>query len=161
MTQKLFLSLFSIFLFLNGYAKNREIMPLDKEWLFQKKDITEPIQIYTSWDTVNIPHDWAINGPFDLNQDMQFVQVIEDGDKEAKLRTGRTGALPATGMGQYRKELFLPVEKSTQRVYIEFDGVMSNAKIYLNGEYIGERPYGYSSFSFDLPSISGSVLKCF
>ena len=150
MTQKLFLSLFSIFLFLNGYAKNREIMPLDKEWLFQKKDITEPIQIYTSWDTVNIPHDWAINGPFDLNQDMQFVQVIEDGDKEAKLRTGRTGALPATGMGQYRKELFLPVEKSTQRVYIEFDGVMSNAKIYLNGEYIGERPYGYSSFSFDL-----------
>ena len=90
MTQKLFLSLFSIFLFLNGYAKNREIMPLDKEWLFQKKDITEPIQIYTSWDTVNIPHDWAINGPFDLNQDMQFVQVIEDGDKEAKLRTGRT-----------------------------------------------------------------------
>ena len=82
MTQKLFLSLFSIFLFLNGYAKNREIMPLDKEWLFQKKDITEPIQIYTSWDTVNIPHDWAINGPFDLNQDMQFVQVIEDGDKK-------------------------------------------------------------------------------
>ena len=106
MTQKLFLSLFSIFLFLNGYAKNREIMPLDKEWLFQKKDITEPIQIYTSWDTVNIPHDWAINGPFDLNQDMQFVQVIEDGDKEAKLRTGRTGALPATGMGQYRKNYF-------------------------------------------------------
>ena len=46
MTQKLFLSLFSIFLFLNGYAKNREIMPLDKEWLFQKKDITEPIQIF-------------------------------------------------------------------------------------------------------------------
>lgn len=74
--------------------------------VISKKDITEPIQIYTSWDTVNIPHDWAINGPFDLNQDMQFVQVIEDGDKEAKLRTGRTGALPATRRDNIGKNYF-------------------------------------------------------
>ena len=71
-----------------------------------------------SWSDVEVPHDWAIAGPFNLNQDMQFVKVIEDGDKEARLRTGRTGALPATGIGWYRRLLHLPADYSGQRVYI-------------------------------------------
>lgn len=134
-------------------AQNRIVKQLDRDWRFINKDIRTGSQTGlddSSWDYVRIPHDWAIAGPFDLNQDMQFVKVIEDGDKEAKLRTGRTGALPATGIGWYRRILRLPSGNAGQRVYIEFDGVMSNAQVYLNGKYIGGRPYGYSSFSLDL-----------
>ncbi len=151
MIKKIFFLSLLIFLFTEGIAKGREIILLEKGWLFQKQDPRFGVsETCLPWDTVNIPHDWAISGPFDLNQDMQLVQVIEDGDKEARLRTGRTGALPTTGIGIYKKEIFLPENESPQKIFIEFDGVMSHAKVYLNGAYIGERPYGYSSFSFDL-----------
>lgn len=134
-------------------AQNRVVKQLDRDWMFINKDVRTGYDTGlddTSWTQVCVPHDWAISGPFDLNQDMQFVKVIEDGDKEAKLRTGRTGALPATGVGWYRRVVSLPSDYAGHRVYIEFDGVMSNARIYLNGKYIGNRPYGYSSFSLDL-----------
>lgn len=134
-------------------AQNRTIIQLDKDWHFINKDVVAGPDTALNdkdWDIVQVPHDWAIKGPFDLNQDMQFVKVIEDGDKDAKLRTGRTGALPATGVGWYRRVLSLSPEYAGHRVYIEFDGVMSNAQVYLNGRLIGHRPYGYSSFSLDL-----------
>lgn len=131
----------------------REVQLLDKDWRFLNSDIalTNINQIDdTSWQTVTVPHDWAIAGPFDMTIDMQEVRVIEDGDRGAKLRTGRTGALPCFGIGWYRK--VLPVSKSDEgkRIFVEFDGAMSRSKIYLNGVYIGEWPYGYSSFSFEL-----------
>ncbi len=150
--KKIFLLPFLAMGLFAGYAGEREIIPLETDWQFQKRDMNLPDSVWNllPWKMVRVPHDWAIEGPFDLNQDMQYVQVIEDGDKEAKLRTGRTGALPATGVGWYRREIFLPESDSPRRIYVEFDGVMSNAKVYLNGEYVGERPYGYSSFSFDL-----------
>lgn len=135
------------------WGKDRTVQHLDKDWKFIRSEISSGYDVNLDdglWSDVQVPHDWAIEGPFNLNQDMQFVKVIEDGDKEARLRTGRTGALPATGIGWYRRLLHLPVECSGQRVYIEFDGVMSNAQVYLNGKLIGQRPYGYSSFSFDL-----------
>lgn len=131
----------------------REVVLLDQGWLFLQKEVKNgesPLLNDSEWSKVKVPHDWAINGNFDMNIDMQSVQVVEDGEKSAKLRTGRTGALPCFGVGWYRK--VLPVTKSDvgKRVFIEFDGAMSRAKVYLNGEYIGEWPYGYSSFSFEL-----------
>jgi beta-galactosidase len=134
-------------------AQQREVQLLDTGWRFINHDIALA-DIYqiddSSWQTVSVPHDWAIAGPFDMTIDLQAVQVMEDGDKKVKLRTGRTGALPCFGIGWYRK--VLPVSKMDEGklVDVEFDGAMSRAKVYLNGAYIGEWPYGYSSFSFEL-----------
>ena len=84
------------------------------------------------WDEVRLPHDWAIAGPFD-----------------PKLNP-HTGALPFFGTGWYRKKFALPANARGRYFSIEFDGAMANAHVWLNGEHLGERPYGYSSFGFDL-----------
>ena len=134
-------------------AQKREVQLLDTGWRFVNGDIpmTNLNQVDdSSWKTVTVPHDWAIAGPFDMTIDMQKVTVIEDGDRGAKLRTGRTGALPCFGIGWYRKALTISKSDEGKRVFVEFDGAMSRSKVYLNGVYVGEWPYGYSSFSFEL-----------
>ena len=151
--KKSFIIVFLICITFQTKAQKREVQLLDTGWRFLNKEIpmTNINQVDdSSWQTVTIPHDWAIAGPFDMTIDMQKVTVIEDGDRGAKLRTGRTGALPCFGIGWYRK--VLPISKADEgkRVFVEFDGAMSRSKIYLNGVYVGEWPYGYSSFSFEL-----------
>lgn len=151
--KKIIIIVFLVGITFQAKAQKREIQLLDIGWLFINHDIplSNLNQIdNSSWQTVSVPHDWAITGPFDMTIDMQAVQVLEDGDKKAKLRTGRTGALPCFGIGWYRK--VLPVSKTDEgkRIFVEFDGAMSRSKVYLNGVYIGEWPYGYSSFSFEL-----------
>jgi beta-galactosidase len=134
-------------------AQKREVQLLDTGWRFLNKEIptTNSNQVDdSSWQTVTVPHDWAIAGPFDMTIDMQQVRVIEDGDRGAKLRTGRTGALPCFGIGWYRKALSISKSDEGKRIFVEFDGAMSRSKVYLNGVYVGEWPYGYSSFSFEL-----------
>jgi beta-galactosidase len=84
------------------------------------------------WQEVRLPHDWAIDGPFD-----------------SKLNP-HTGALPISGTGWYRKSFTLPASLEGRYFTIEFDGVMSNAKVWLNGQELGGRPYGYSSFALEL-----------
>ena len=140
---------------MNLYSQNetRKTILLDENWKFSMGEIKNASLLSlndSAWETVSVPHDWAIRKPFDLNMDMQWVQVKEDGEKEPKLRTGRTGALPIFGIGWYRKTIEIPVSDAGKRVFVEFDGAMSQAKIYCNGEYVGEWPYGYSSFSFEL-----------
>lgn len=107
----------------------------------------------SSWEDVIVPHDWAIDKPFDMRIDMQSVQVLEDGDKAPKMRTGRTGALPAFGIGYYRTYIDSNENMKGKRISIEFDGAMSLSKVYLNGKYVGEWPYGYSSFAFDVTDL--------
>jgi beta-galactosidase len=134
-------------------AQKREVQLLDTGWRFLNKEIptTNVNQVDdSSWQIVTVPHDWAIAGPFDMTIDMQKVTVIEDGDRGAKLRTGRTGALPCFGIGWYRKALTISKSDEGKRIFVEFDGAMSRSKVYLNGIYVGEWPYGYSSFSFEL-----------
>jgi len=133
--------------------ENRKTILLDSDWKFSLGDLKNApfLNINDStWETVSVPHDWAIRKPFDLNQDMQWVQVKEDGDNESKLRTGRTGGLPVFGIGWYRKTFEISESDKGKRLFIEFDGAMSEAKVYFNGELVGEWPYGYSSFSFEL-----------
>lgn len=130
----------------------REVFLLE-QWKFMlaglPDSVASPAYDDSHWQSVRVPHDWAIDQPFDMGIDMQLVEVKEDGENVARLRTGRTGALPAFGIGWYR--IALPARKSKEdRVSVEFDGAMSLARIYLNGNYIGECPYGYSSFAFDL-----------
>ena len=86
----------------------------------------------SSWRSVRLPHDWAIEGPFD-----------------PKLNP-HTGALPVFGTGWYRKSFALPAGAKAKYFSIEFDGAMSNSKVWLNGHELGGRPYGYIGFSLDL-----------
>jgi len=144
-----------LFVSFNLFSQNetRKTILLDEDWKFSLGEIKNASQLNlndSAWETVSVPHDWAIRKPFDLNMDMQWVQVKEDGEKEPKLRTGRTGALPIFGIGWYRKMLEIPNSDAGKKVFVEFDGAMSEAKVYCNGQFVGEWPYGYSSFSFDL-----------
>ncbi|GAB1855911.1 beta-galactosidase GalB [Flavobacteriaceae bacterium MHTCC 0001] len=101
-----------------------------------------------TWESITIPHDWAAEGKFDFANDIQLTQVIQDGERKAKFRCGRSGALPYTGIGWYRTHFDV---KDTNKVYdLLFDGAMSHAKVYVNGQYVGNRPNGYVSFYFDI-----------
>lgn len=123
-----------------------------RDWHFNLGDATDAKNENfdcSRWEKVRIPHDWAIDKPFDMNIDIQYAKVEADGDKTYKLRTGRTGALPCFGVGWYRTSFELDKEEAQKRVFLEFDGAMSLAKIYINSELAGERPYGYSSFCVD------------
>ena len=114
----------------------RTILPLDRAWLFNKGDATGADQAAfadTTWRKVNLPHDWAIEGPFD----------------SAAATTGR-GAYVPSGIGWYRNHFTLPATvTSGKQVYLEFDGVMGNSTVYINGTQLGNHPYGYVSFRFD------------
>ena len=136
-------------------AQERSVLLLDRDWKFKNSEVEQgakPSYDDSSWEKVRVPHDWAILGNFDMNLDTQMVQVVEDGEKVPRLRTGRTGALPMFGVGWYRKVLPVTSADRNKRIFIEFDGAMSLAKVYLNGNFVGEWPYGYASFSFDLTS---------
>jgi beta-galactosidase len=111
-------------------------VPLDLNWLFNKGDATGADQSAfadAAWRKVNLPHDWSVEGPFD----------------QAAPMTGRGGYL-ASGIGWYRNHFTLPATvTSGKQVYIEFDGVMGNSTVYLNGTQLGNHPYGYVSFRYD------------
>ena len=115
----------------------RIIMPLDRNWLFNKGDATGADQAAfadSGWRPVSVPHDWAIEGPFDQNA----------------ATTGRGGYVPS-GIGWYRTHFTLPASvTSDKQVFIEFDGVMGNSTAYINGTQLGNHPYGYVSFRYDM-----------
>lgn len=128
----------------------RSSITLEKGWRFMKGEqanASDPLFDDSKWETVVVPHDWAITGPFDRNNDLQDVAIVQDMEKKASLKTGRTGGLPYMGVGWYRTTFkTLPHKK----VELLFDGAMSEAKIYVNGKEVGEWPYGYNSFHFDV-----------
>jgi beta-galactosidase len=147
-----------LFLLVSGsmvYAQNRTVKELDS-WKFTRGEqatAQEPGFDDSGWQTVTIPHDWAIYGPFDKEIDKQTVQIVQNNEETASEKTGRTGALPFTGVGWYRTGLNLPEYTGTQQVLIAFDGAMSNAVVYVNGQKAGNRPYGYSYFYFDITGL--------
>ena len=114
------------------------------------QDGEKPETETVDWESVDVPHDWAISGEFDMKNDVVVDMVIEDGEKVEKRRTGRTGGLPHVGIGWYRNVLDIPSKWKHKNISVEFDGAMSHAQVFLNGEFVGEWPYGYSSFGFEL-----------
>lgn len=139
--------------FLSVFPSFSRDYTLLEKWKFRSGECPDALSSDfddSSWENVIVPHDWAIGKPFDMRIDMQSVQVLEDGDKAPKMRTGRTGALPAFGVGYYRTYIDSEEYMRGKRISIEFDGAMSLSKVYLNGKYVGEWPYGYSSFAFDV-----------
>lgn len=86
----------------------------------------------SSWQRVDLPHDWAIAGP--------FCWDVE----------GEVGKLPWRGIGWYCKDVNVSESDRGKNIFLEFDGIMANSEVYLNGTKVGGRPYGYSSFHVDL-----------
>lgn len=128
------------------------VQELDR-WKFSRGDNTFAAGTNfddSSWESVKIPHDWAIYGPFDKEIDKQIVKIEQNNEKTATEKTGRTGALPFIGVGWYRTTCKMPELIHDKQVIIAFDGAMSNSEVYVNGTKVGNRPYGYSYFYFDI-----------
>lgn len=90
----------------------------------------------SSWEIVNLPHDWAIRGPFFEGQDAEVG--------------GGMGRLPVHGVAWYRKKLFISQSDKDKSIYLQIDGAMSYAMVWLNGHLIGGWPYGYNSWQLNL-----------
>lgn len=126
---------------------------LEKDWRFTRADDPASMRLDFNdrkWESVRVPHDWAIYGPFSFDNDKQHLAITQDGQKEAMEHAGRTGGLPFVGVGWYRRSLELPNDLSGKRVKLIFDGAMSQARVYVNGQEVGYWPYGYNSFYFDI-----------
>lgn len=130
----------------------RQSKTLRAGWKFLKDDPENAFQKDfddSQWQTVNVPHDWAIYGPFDKEIDKQVVAIEQNGETVATEKTGRTGALPYTGTAWYRNNFSLEA-LSEKKTFIVFEGAMSEPEVFINGKKVGEWKYGYSYFYFDI-----------
>lgn len=134
-----------LFSILCSFAERKET--LIKHWEFSKDSL--------KWEDVKIPHDWAIFGPFNRENDLQMVKVEQDGETKASWKTGRTGGLPYIGKGFY-KTTFEIKDTTDLNTVLLFDGAMSHAKVFVNGKEVAFWPYGYNSFYVNL---NGKVKK--
>ena len=103
-----------------------------------------------NWQSVKVPHDWAITGPFSRDHDLQKVAVTQNFETEASVKTGRTGGLPYVGEGWYRTSFRSTAGK---QVSLVFEGAMSEAKVYVNGTQAIFWPYGYNALHCDVTSL--------
>ena len=114
----------------------RETIKFTKDWksvLGDSEDYKNPDFNDSGWRTLNVPHDWSIEGEFSKNNPA----------------SPGGGALPG-GTGWYRKSFTLPAADKDKLVFIDFDGVYQKSEVWINGHYLGMRPYGYSSFRYEL-----------
>ncbi len=127
---------FLIVVILSSLASQaRERVCFDNDWKFILSDsaqMASPEYNDSHWRTLNIPHDWAIEGDFH--------------DSNPSGASG--GALPG-GIGWYRKNVKIEKCKNV-KIFLSFDGVYMNSTVYINGQKVGSRPYGYSSFEYDI-----------
>jgi beta-galactosidase len=117
-------------------ASTRKTENFCRAWYFHLGDVQNGQTASfddSQWRLIDLPHDWSIEGEF---------------NKENPSGVGG-GALPG-GIGWYRKTFTLPEADKEKLAFVEFDGVYRNSKVWINGHYLGRRPYGYSSFEYDL-----------
>ncbi len=136
-----------------SFAQVRSERLFETGWRFSREDSADFMaQSYddSQWQQVRVPHDWAIYGPFSIHNDKQNVAISQDGQTKAMEHAGRTGGLPFVGVGWYRLDFEAPEFTADKSATIIFDGAMSNAKVFLNGEEVGHWPFGYNSFHFDV-----------
>lgn len=137
------LGLICAFLPLAGQERNETVLT---EWEFRHG---HDLQAEDGWQKVEIPHDWAIYGPFGRENDLQEVAVFQNGETTATVKTGRTGGLPYVGKGCYRREIDIK-DGPDGRYILLFDGAMSEARVMVNGDEVCFWPYGYASFWCDI-----------
>lgn len=130
-----FLFFLLIFSMNTAISQVRNRVSFNEDWLFQKTENYAASAVDfddADWRKLSVPHDWAIEGPFKPEYNL------------------RTGGLPVFGMGWYRKHFKIDASKKNQIVTLEFDGVMSNSTIYINGKELYHRPYGFIGFEIDI-----------
>jgi beta-galactosidase len=117
-------------------AQSKRRVGFNKDWKF-KLDSTQsyygPNVNDVTWRTLNLPHDWSIEFPFDSTSP-----------------TGIGGGALRGGLGWYRKTFVLPQSDKGRNIFIDFDGVYRNSEVWINGHSLGIRPNGYISFRYDL-----------
>jgi beta-galactosidase len=114
----------------------RNVIDFNRDWKFSlinDSNALQPTYNDAQWRSLHLPHDWSIEGQFSALHPA----------------TTQGGALPG-GIGWYRKTFNLPVNSKDKLVSIEFDGIYRNSEVWINGHYLGKRPNGYISFSYDL-----------
>lgn len=114
----------------------RKTIEMDTQWRFAlgaQSDAVQPTFDDAAWRLVDVPHDWSIEGEYDKNNP-----------------TGRGGGYLPSGEGWYRKSFRLDKQDKGKKVFIEFDGVMANSEVYINGKLLGIWPYGYTSFIYEM-----------
>jgi beta-galactosidase len=119
----------------NGSALSRIRDSFDFGWRFIKGDVPGaqlPDFDDGDWRALDLPHDWSIEGPFSESPDSW------------------TFAHLPTGVGWYRKRFHIPETYTGKKVVVEFDGVYQNSEVWVNGQFLGKRPYGYIGFDYDL-----------
>ncbi len=117
-------------------TKIRTTLKFNKDWKFILEDkaaFESTLLDDAEWRSLDLPHDWGIEGKFNQNNP-----------------AGGNGAFLPTGIGWYRKIFVLPDSLKGKRIVIQFDGIYMNSKVYINGHFLGQYPYGYSSFQYDL-----------
>jgi beta-galactosidase len=120
--------------FANSRPQKR--VSFNQDWRFQLGEVGNGQDADLNdaqWRQLNLPHDWSIEGEF---------------SEKNPAGTGG-GALPG-GIGWYRKTFTMPATTRGKLVFIEFDGVYRNSEVWINGHYLGKRPYGYSTFEYEL-----------
>lgn len=150
MNRRLLMTLCCALLAWMAVAQQRTETLLEKGWKFMKGDVADAMKPDfddKQWEAVTVPHDWAIYGPFDRRHDLQEVAVTQNLETAASVKTGRTGGLPYVGVGWYRTTFEAPAGKLVSLV---FDGAMSEARVYVNGQEVCFWPCGYNSFHCDV-----------
>jgi len=118
------------------FAQVRKAINFDANWQFTKGETAGAEKAAfndKTWKTLDVPHDWSIEGPYDRENP-----------------SARGGGYLPSGIGWYRKTFQLDEADSKKLFSIEFDGVMANSDVWINGKHLGKRPYGYISFAYDL-----------
>jgi len=137
--QSFFVLFFLVTLTLQGQKvqqTSRRILNIDNDWRFLKDDAIgaeNPSFDDSKWRKLDVPHDWSIEGPYDKTNS-----------------TSRGGGYLPAGIGWYRRSFEISEADAKYKVFIEFDGIMANSDVWINGFHLGKRPYGYTSFSYDL-----------
>lgn len=125
-----------------GQQGPRSTIRFTAGWRFHLGDVSgaqQPAFDDSDWRPLDLPHDWSIEGTFDRDHP-----------------AGAGGGYLPGGVGWYRKTFTLPGSRRGKQVYIDFDGVYRNSEVWINGHYLGKRPFGYSSFRYELtPYLKG------
>jgi len=117
----------------------RNTISFDDDWRFfnagaeVESAMAQPQFDDAGWRKLSVPHDWSIEGPFSPTN-----------------LTGAAGGYLPAGIGWYRKHFALPDEAARRRVFVQFDGVMANSDVWINGQHLGHRPSGYVGFEYEL-----------
>lgn len=117
-------------------AQHTSRLDFNKDWKFKSGDEPSYSKAATTdkdWSTLNLPHDWSIEGNFSKDHPA----------------TAGGGALPG-GVGWYRKSFTIPAAGEHKNIFIQFDGIYRNSEVWINGQVLGLRPNGYISFQYDL-----------